>query len=126
MIRTAVYKILDNVPQRIYKSLSITAIGDFRMKLNHKNLILLIIISIMTYGMPVIALCSSHCVPGNPDIDSPKDASCSISNHSFAQLGIEMSILFILPLVSLLVVISKLRIPTGFLLSLFRPPRLQF
>lgn len=93
------------------------------MKLNRKTLTVLIILGIITYGFPVIALCSSHCLAGNPDLDSPKDASCSISHHSFVQFGIDLSILIILPLVSLFVVITKLCIPSGFYLSLFRPPK---
>lgn len=93
------------------------------MKLTRKNLVLFMIIGIMAYGIPIIAMCSSHCAAGSPDFDSPKDASCSISSHFFVQYHIELSALFILPLVSLFVVIKKLCIPSGFYLSLFRPPK---
>ena len=93
------------------------------MKFNRKNLILFIIIGIVAYNIPVVSLCSSHCVTVNPDIDSSKDASCSISSHSFVQFSIGFSILIILPLVSLLVLIKKLYIPTGFFLPPFRPPK---
>ena len=93
------------------------------MKFTRKNLILFIIIGIVAYNIPVIALCSSHCATVNPDINSFKDASCSISSHSFVQFGIEFSILIILPLISLLAVIKKLCIPTGFFFPPFRPPK---
>ena len=93
------------------------------MKFPRKKLILFIIIGIVAYNIPVISLCSSHCVTVDPDINSFKDASCSISSHAFVQFGIEFSTLIILPLISLLVVIKKLCIPKGFFLPLFRPPK---
>jgi hypothetical protein len=48
------------------------------MKFPRKKLILFIIIGIVAYNIPVISLCSSHCVTVDPDINSFKDASCSI------------------------------------------------
>ena len=93
------------------------------MKFTRKNIILFIIMGIVAYSFPVISLCSSHCLTVNPDINSSKDVSCSISSHSFVQFGVDLSILIILPLVSLFVVIKKICIPTGFFFPPFRPPK---
>ena len=81
------------------------------------------IIGIMAYGIPIIAMCSSHCVAGSPDFDSPKDANCSISSHFFVSIAVNLFILMILPIFAFFAVIDNLRIPSGYYLSLFRPPK---
>jgi hypothetical protein len=93
------------------------------MKLTRKNLTLLLIIGIMIYGILIITNWGPHCAAGGPDLGSPKDASCSISSDFFAQYHIELSYLFILPLVSFFLLITQHCIPSGFYISLFKPPK---
>ncbi|MDH3955054.1 MAG: hypothetical protein OET81_00020 [Desulfobacteraceae bacterium] len=96
------------------------------MKSIHKNLSLFIILGILAHGILVIAMCSSHCAVGSPDIDSPKDAGCSISSHFFVPIALSQLILLVLPIFAFFTVIDNLRIPAGFFHSLYRPPKLLF
>jgi len=93
------------------------------MNLNRKNFILLIIISILVSGIPVITMCSSYCVSNDPDLDSPMDRSCPFAFHSFIQIAIGLSALFVLPLAGLFLVRDRKFIPAGFYWPLFKPPR---
>lgn len=97
--------------------------GPQFMNLTKKNLILLVIIGILVSGIPVITICSSYCVSSGPDLDSPMDGSCPFSFHSFVQIAIGLSALFVLPLVGLFLVRDRQFIPLGVYLPLFRPPR---
>ena len=93
------------------------------MNLNRKNLILPIIIGILVPGIPVIAMCSSYCVSSDSDLDSPMDTSCPFVSHSFVQIAIVLSALFVLPLAGLFPVRDRQFIPAGFYVPLFKPPR---
>jgi hypothetical protein len=93
------------------------------MNLTKKNLILLVIIGILMSGIPVITMCSSYCVSNDPDLDSPMDGSCPFSFHSFVQIAIGLSALFVLPLVGLFLVRDRQFIPPGVYWPFFRPPR---
>ena len=88
-----------------------------------KNLILLIIIGILVSGIPVIALCPSYCVSSAPDLDSAVDGTCPFSFHSFVQIAIVLSSLFVLPLAGLILVRDRQFIPPGAYWPLFKPPR---
>ena len=91
--------------------------------LSKKNLILLVIIGILVSGIPAVTLCSSYCVSNALDLDSPMDGSCPFSDHSFVQIVIVMSALFVLPLAGLFLVRDRQFIPPGVYLPLFKPPR---
>jgi hypothetical protein len=93
------------------------------MNLTRKNIILFIIIGILVSGIPVITLCSSYCVSSDLDLDSPMDGSCPFSYHSFVQIAIVLSALFVLPLAGLFLVRDRQFIPSGVYLPLFKPPR---
>ena len=69
------------------------------MNLTRKNSILFIIIGILVSGIPVITWCSFYCI--SSDLDSPLDASCPLSNHSFVQIVIVWSALIVLPFAGL-------------------------
>ena len=97
--------------------------GPQFMNLTKKNLILLVIIGILGSGIPVITMCSSYCVSSDPDLDSPMDGSCPFSFHSFVQIAIGLSALFVLPFVGLFLVRDRQFIPPGVYWPLFRPPR---
>jgi hypothetical protein len=93
------------------------------MKITKKQLILLIIIGILVSGIPVITLCSSYCVSSELDLDSAMDGSCPFANHSFVQIVIVLSALFVLPLAGFCLVSDRQFIPPGVYWPLFRPPR---
>jgi hypothetical protein len=131
-------KILDFMPQCRYKGETLfvnkcTKEGDLAVSginqrnalsiLSKKNLILLIIIGILVSGIPAITLCSSYCVSSDLDLDSPLDGSCPFSDHSFVQIAIVLTALFILPLAGLFLARDRQFIPPGVYLPLFKPPR---
>ena len=127
---TILYKILDFIPQCGYKEKTFEKVskpcrhnGPQNMNFTKKNLILFIIIGILVSGIPVITLCSSSCVSSDLDLDSPMDGSCPFSFHSFVQIAIGLSALFVLPLAGLLLVNDRQFIPPGVYLPLFKPPR---
>jgi hypothetical protein len=91
--------------------------------LSKKKFILLIIIGILVSGIPAVTLCSSYCVSNALDLDSPMDGSCPFSDHSFVQIIIVLSALFVLPLAGLFLVRGRQFIPPGAYWPLFRPPR---
>ena len=95
------------------------------MNLNRKNLTLLIIISILVSCLPVITLCSSYCVSSDLDLgfDSSVDGSCPFAYHSFVQVAMVLSALFVLPLAGFFLVGDWQFIPPGVYWPLFRPPR---
>jgi hypothetical protein len=93
------------------------------MNITKKHLILLVIIGILVSGIPVITLYSSYCVSSDLDLDSPVDGSCPFSYHSFVQIAIGLSALFVLPLAGLFLVKDKQFIRPGVYLHLFKPPR---
>ena len=94
------------------------------MKIARKNLILFFILGLLVYSIPVVALCSSHCIDGNSDLNLPKDDGCSISYHFFVPLGLYLPLLSMLAVFIFLQISDRLSISPGFFLSLFRPPRL--
>jgi hypothetical protein len=111
-IKTVHYHYQNNRPQQ--------------MNLAQKNIILFVILAILASGIPALTLCSTHCVTNNPSPDFHKEVKCSLSNHSFFQYGIELSIFYLTPLLDFFLVTSILSLPTGYLSTLFRPPRFSF
>ncbi len=93
------------------------------INITKKNFILLIIFGMLLSGIPVMALCSSYCVAGEFDLDSAMDGSCPFSLHSFIQIAIVLSALFILTCAGFLQDWDRLFIPPGAYWPLFRPPR---
>lgn len=93
------------------------------MNIAKRNLIVLIIIGILLSGIPAITLCSSYCVASDFDLDSAMDASCPFSLHSFVQIAIVLSALFVLTCTGFLLATDRLSIPPGVYWPLFRPPR---
>ncbi len=94
------------------------------MNLTKKNLILFITIGILVSGIPVITWCSSYCVAS--DLDFSVDGSCPFSYHSFVQIAMALSALFILPLADPFLVRDRQFIPPGVYLPLFKPPRFSY
>jgi len=93
------------------------------MNITKKHLILFIIVGLLVSGIPVLTLCSSYCVASDLDLDSAMDGSCPLTFHSFAQIAIVLSALFVLPLVGFFLVSNRQFIPSGVYWPLFRPPR---
>ena len=92
--------------------------GPQYMNLTKNTLILLVII-----GISVFTLCSSYCVSSDLDLDFPVDGSCPFSYHSFVQIAIGLSALFLLPLAGFFLVKDKKFIPLEVHLPLIKPPR---
>jgi len=88
-----------------------------------KNLLLLIIVGILVFGIPVYTLCSFYCVSSEFDVDYPMDGSCPFAYHSFVQVAIVLSALFVLPLAGVFLVGDRQFIAPGVYGPLFRPPR---
>ena len=97
--------------------------GHNVMNITKKNLILIVIIGVLTSGIPVITLCSTYCVSSDFDLDSPMDGNCPFSFHSFIQMANVLSALFVLPLAGLFLFWGRQFIPPGVYLPLFKPPR---
>lgn len=93
------------------------------MKSINKNLALFIALGIMAYGIPVMAMCSSNCAVGNPDVDHTKDGNCSFLYHPYFQVGVLLPVLFVSLVAGLFFVRDRLFLPPGVYLPLFRPPR---
>ena len=93
------------------------------MNLTRKNLTLFIITDILVSGIPVIAMCSSYCVSSDLELDSAMDGSCPFAFHSFVQIAIGLSALFVLPLAGLFLARDRQFIPPGIYGPLFRPHR---
>ena len=93
------------------------------MKITKKHLILFIIIGILVSGIPVITMCSSYCASSDPGLDSAMDGSCPFSFHSFVQVAIVLSALFVLPLAGFFIFRDRQFVKPGVYWPLFRPPR---
>ncbi len=127
---TELKKILVYIPQCRYIGKTFEKVskhcrhnGPQFMNITKKHLILIIIVGILGSGIPVITLCSSYCVSSDLDLDSPMHGSCPFADHSFVQIAMVLSALFVLPLAGLFLVSDRQFIPPGVYWPLFRPPR---
>ena len=93
------------------------------MNITKKHLILIVIIGVLTSGIPAITLCSSYCVSSDLDLDSPIDRNCPFLFHSFILMANVLSALFVLPLAGLFISRDRQFIQPGVYLRLFKPPR---
>lgn len=93
------------------------------MDIAKKHLILAIIIGLLLSGIPVITLCSSYCASSDRDFDTAMDGSCPFAFHSFVQINLLLSALFVLPFAGFFIVRERQFIPPGVYWPLFRPPR---
>ena len=90
-----------------------------------KHLILVIIIGLLSSGIPAITLCSSYCTSSDRDFDSAMDGSCPFVFYSFVQIDLLLSALFVLPFAGFFIVRERQFIPPGVYWLLFRPPRVS-
>jgi len=93
------------------------------MNITKKHIVLSVIVGILVSGIPGITLCSSYCVSSNLDLDSPMDGSCPFSFHSYVQVIIVLSALFVLPFAGAFLGRDRQFITSGVYLPLFKPPR---
>lgn len=93
------------------------------MGFTRKKLFAFILVGSLTFGIPFITVCFSLC----PTVDLGSDFShidnCTFSSHSYVQIGIGQSTLFIPPHLGLFLIIGRYNIPEGFSLLPFKPPR---
>jgi hypothetical protein len=88
-----------------------------------KRLFWILLMGIMAFSVLFVPVCSTLCSADPHNTDFSHGANCTILSHSFVQIGIGLSTIFILPLMGLLFLINSYFIPAGFLLSPFKPPR---
>ena len=95
------------------------------MNLTGKKLFLIFLMGMMAFSVLFTPVCSTLCFDGPDVTDVSHRANCPIISHSFVQVGIGLAVIFILPLIGFLFLISPNSISAGFFLSPFRPPRFQ-
>jgi hypothetical protein len=93
------------------------------MNFTRKKFILLTLMGIVVFSAMYIPLCSPLCPTNHHRIDFSQSASCAFSSHSFVQIGIGLSVLFILTFSGFALGSGIPFIPEGFYLALFKPPR---
>ncbi len=93
------------------------------MELNRKRLFSFTLMGIVAFSILFNPVCFTLCSASLDGTDVYHGASCTFSSHFFTQIAIVLSAIFILPFMGLLFVISSYYIPSGFLLSPFKPPR---
>ncbi len=96
-----------------------------QMDFSGKKLFLIFLMGMMAFSVLFTPVCSTLCFTGPDVTDISHRANCPILSHSFVQIGIGLSAIFMLPLIGLLFLISSNSISAGFFLSPFRPPRFQ-
>jgi hypothetical protein len=80
---------------------------------------------ILALGIPLITVCLSLCPTVDAGSDFSRMTKCTFSSHSYVQIGIGHSTLFIISLMGLLLIMGTHILPEGFFLSPYRPPRLH-
>lgn len=94
-----------------------------QMDITKKNISLIVVLGILLYGLPVVTLCSFSCASSNHDLDSPVERICPIIYHSFIQISVVLSALFVLLPAGFFPTPGRQFIPSGVYWPLFRPPR---
>jgi hypothetical protein len=84
---------------------------------------IIIVMGLLAFTFPVIAVCSSLCPTDNPGVIFFQHANCGITTHSFFFLGVGLSALFTLSLIGIFIVNKMLSIPAGYPFPMFKPPR---
>jgi uncharacterized membrane protein len=86
---------------------------------------ILILMGLLAFIFPVIAVCYSLCPTDNPGVIFFQHANCGITTHSFVFFGIGLSVLFSLSLIGIFIVNKMLYIPAGYPFPMFKPPRIS-
>jgi hypothetical protein len=84
---------------------------------------ILILMGLLAFTFPVIAVCYSLCPTDNPGVVLFQHANCGITTHSFVSQGVGLSGLFTLLLIGTFIVNKMLSIPAGYFFPMFKPPR---
>ena len=87
---------------------------------------ILILMGMLAFAFPVIAVCSALCPSDNPSEIFFQHATCSISAYSFVLVGGGLAGLFILPLIGLFLSDKMYAIPAGYIFPMLKPPRYTF
>jgi hypothetical protein len=93
------------------------------MDITRKKISLIVICGILLYGLPVITLCPSYCASSHPDLDSTVGGSCPFAFHSFVQIAVVLSALFVLSPAGFFMARDRQLLSSGVYWPLFRPPR---
>lgn len=89
------------------------------------NFILLIITGILAAGILAMTLCSLQYGTSHAGFDYLLDIKCSFTAHSFVQTAAELSGFGVIPLLGILLFKGRFIIPAGFIVTIFKPPRLS-
>ncbi len=98
--------------------------GSPFMELIRKNPLFFILLAVLTLGVFYVATCSHLCPSGNYGIGFLQHVNCAFQSHSVTNVGIGLSVLFVLPLLGLFLLIDIIFSPQELSLSRFKPPRL--
>jgi hypothetical protein len=96
-----------------------------RMHMNAKRQLRIFLIGSMAFIVSVMFVCAALCPTDAYGDPFPESTDCSFTSHEFVHIGIGQAAFFILMLLGLFPALNKSNISDGFLLSLFRPPRLH-
>ncbi len=88
-----------------------------------KRLFWILLMGMIAFSVLFTPVCSTLCSANPHNTDFSHGANCTILSHSFVQIGIGLSAIFILLLMGFFLVRSSYFVPAGFFSSPFRPPR---
>jgi len=84
--------------------------------------LLLILFGVMASLALLAPVCSYLCPENQNSPDLFQETACGSAFHSFVEIETDLSIFFTLHLLGLFFSIEVLCIPSGFFLSIFKPP----
>jgi hypothetical protein len=99
----------------------IPAMGNFR-----KKSFPTLFGTMLGFGVLAAAIFFPVCLEGHHNTDVFKSKKCTFSIHSFERPDIELSALFIMPLVGIFLTPIILDVPQGYYTPPYRPPRSRF
>jgi len=82
--------------------------------------------AMLGFGVMAAAIFLPVCLDVHHDTDFFKNENCTYSIHSFERPGIELSTLFIMPLVGIFFSLIYLAVSKGYYKPPYRPPRIRF
>lgn len=93
------------------------------MKLDRNRILLFALTGVLVLSALYGAVCSQMCLAGNGVGNLFEKLTCTAISHAYAQIGLALVAFVVLPRLGSLVPAPTTFIPSGYLLSLFRPPR---
>ncbi len=82
--------------------------------------------AMLGFGVMAAAIFLPVCLDVHHDTDFFKNENCTYSIHSFERPGIELSALFIMPLVGIFISLILPAVSQGFFEPPYRPPQIRY